>query len=205
MTAARITLHPALLHPKSFTLVETHWGYILRAPKRRSGHVALLRFLGIILVMSSFAQWLVPDSLLPAEGVSIQAAIGGAFATSGALLYALGWFGWDREAQIDTVSGEVRLVRPAGQGWAMTTFKTPFARVDEVFVKRDKSGVPGLWLRSGDHKDAIRLVTGHERELNLVHSRMLRDMRPPEARVEMRLQLLETQGRKVGVKQRRTG
>ncbi len=205
MTDARITLHPTLLHPKSFERVETHWGYILRPRPRGVFGDTVSRFVGGVLVLSSLGLWLVPEAILPTNGAGLQSLWGGFFAAFGALVYCFGLRGFDRETQVDLTAGELRFVRPAGRRWALTTKRVNFGLIEHPFVDTSKGQFAGLWIRTTNGARPVRLISGDEREVNLAHGRLERDLLPAELRVEMRLRAMEAERPKIRVAQRRVG
>ncbi|MEL7106294.1 MAG: hypothetical protein AAGM21_10265 [Pseudomonadota bacterium] len=190
MTEARITLHPKMHHPKSIQLVETHWGYILSSQRATAGGSAMseaaMRFFGIVLVMTAYAIWLVPAGLIPGEPLQLKAALAVVLALGGATLYFLSSRALVQETQVDTTAREIRLARRVRDKKTRVTRRIPFSSVQSAYVRRDEGKPAELHLRLGA-QETVHLVSGLERELNLVHGRFCRDLKSPAERMEMRL------------------
>ncbi|MEO1239653.1 MAG: hypothetical protein AAFW64_08340 [Pseudomonadota bacterium] len=190
MADARITLHPKMHHPKSIQLTETHWGYILSAGKDAAGSTAMseaaMRFVGIVLVMTAYGVWLVPQGLLAGNAVHLKAVMATGLALGGAALYFLAGYALVLETQIDTVEREIRLARRVRNRKSRVVRRIPFGAVQSAYVRRDEGKPAELHLRLGPD-DVVHVVSGLERELNLVHARFCRDLKSPQERMEMRL------------------
>lgn len=191
MAAARITLHPKMHRPVSLDLVETNWGYILRSKAKNAGHGSALnagfRFFGMILVAAAFAHWLVPEGLYRNDPWAAKSAITGLLSAAGAVIYAIGLLVQGYEVQVDTSVREVRLARRRRKDVARVTQSIPFAGVESVFVERHPGKPADLLLRVKGAREPIKLLSGLERELNLLHARLCRDLKSPQERMEMRL------------------
>lgn len=195
MAEARITLHPKMHHPKSIQLTETHWGYILSTKRGTADGLAmseaLMRFVGIVSVMAAYAIWLVPEALVSADASQLKAVTASVLIVLGATMYFV--FGRARvvETQVDTSAREIRLARRAGNGSAKVILRIPFGSVQSAYVRRDDGKPAELHLRLGA-EETIHIVSGLERELNLVHGRFCRDLKSPQERMEMRLSVATT-------------
>ncbi len=190
MSVARISLHPQQFRPTSISITETHWGYILRRKSAASSVEGVLRFMGIVLVMASYAFWLVPGGLISSEVLLTKIVVASGFAMLGAALYFVAVRGFGSETQIDTAEREVRFARRNGRGETKVMTCIPFGLVESVFVQRDELHPATLCLRPVGNGEVRKMVYGLERELNLVHSRLCKDLKSPEERMEMRLKLV---------------
>lgn len=194
MADARITLHPKMHHPKSIQLTETHWGYILSAGKDAAGGSAMseaaMRFVGIVFVMTAYGVWLVPEGLLAGNAVQLKAIMATVLALGGAALYFLASYALVLETQVDTAAREIRLARRVRGRKARVVRRIPFGAVQSAYVRRDEGKPAELHLRIGAD-DVVHVVSGLERELNLVHARFCRDLKSPQERIEMRLSVAQ--------------
>lgn len=191
MSGARITLHPKLHRPQSFSLIETHWGYILREhPSGLGVHRLIdagLRFFGIVLVMTAYAQWLVPAGLYQGNPLASKVVLAVVLSVGGCVMYLFAANRGRLEAQIDTSLREVRLARTRRNRPARIKSRIPFDQIESVFVERHAGKPAELYLRRTQGAADVRLVSGAGREMNLLHARLCRDLTDPVQRLEMRL------------------
>jgi len=204
MSKARITFLPDRRGEGSVKLIETHWGYILREADGAVGGVALaeaaLRFLGLILVVSAYAQWLLPAALFPAGDVSGRIGLSAVLAVGGAAVYLVANRGFRPETQVDTAKREFRFARRNGQGIARIQRRLPFDAVESAFVRRRDGGAGELCLRLAGVEAQVHVATGAERDLEVLHLRLCRDLKSPAERVEARMKLVAVTPRKLAVR-----
>ncbi|MEM9708456.1 MAG: hypothetical protein AAF871_06640 [Pseudomonadota bacterium] len=190
MSEPRITLYPARRDASSVPVTETHWGYILREAERPWGGVALAeascRFLGLVLVIAAYAQWLIPASLFPSDPLSTKISLSIILSVGGAGVYYLANRGLRREVQVDTAERQVRFARRSVRGRPNVIRVVPFEAISGVFVNRREGGAE-LCLRLEGFDTSVRLASGVERDLNLLHARLCRDFKTAEQRMEARL------------------
>ncbi|MEL7025687.1 MAG: hypothetical protein AAGO57_00465, partial [Pseudomonadota bacterium] len=109
--------------------------------------------------------------------------------------------GIGRETHIDTSKREIRFARRSAGNKIRVKLRVPFSEIESVFVRRNEAHQGLLRLRVRGASQALTIVAGVERELNLMHSRLCRDLKSPEERLEMRLKLVRPE-QKVAVKLR---
>ncbi|MDJ1007545.1 MAG: hypothetical protein QNJ13_06925 [Paracoccaceae bacterium] len=204
MAEARITFHPERRGTGTLRLTETHWGYIVREASGAIGGAALaeaaLRFFGLVLVLAAYGQWLLPAGLFPSDAVAAKVALSAALAWIGAGLYFFANRGFAHEIQVDTAKREFRFARRNGRGLTRVVRRLPFGVVESVFVRRGEAGWAQFFLRVQGVAAPLHLANGAERDLNLLHSRLCRDLKSPAERVEARLK--DAEPRKVAVRAR---
>ena len=204
MAEARITFHPERRGEDTLKLTETHWGYIVReADVVLGGPVmaeAALRFFGLILVVSAYAQWLVPAGLFPADTLSGRVGLSAGLAAAGAIVYFVANRGFRHEMQVDTAKREFRFARRNGRGLSRIVRRLPFESVESVFVRRRDGGPGEFFLRLKGVGEPVHVANGAERDLGILHTRLCRDLKSPAERVEARMKLAAVSPRKLAVR-----
>jgi hypothetical protein len=171
---------------------ETYWGYEIR---EHAGHrdqetamEAFLRFLGLVLVLAAYAQWLLPAGLFGEDANTARAGLTFAFGAGGAAIY---WFanrGLTNSVQVDLSRRELRLVARNARNQLRLRRRLPMEDVQSAFLRRSKE--PGhdaeLCLRLMGGAELL-LAQGPEAEMAALHRRMCLDLRPVEARLRDKL------------------
>ncbi|MDU8945712.1 hypothetical protein [Ovoidimarina sediminis] len=174
-------------------VTETYWGYTIRDPEDRFDSETLveimLRFLGLILVMSAYGQWLLPASIFPGDAFLTKACLAFVFGAGGVAIYYYGSRGLQTEVHIDLARRELRLSRRNCRGQSRLKHVVPMAKVESAYLKRDE-GVPGkahLFLRFAGRRQPVEVANGRETDLTVLLRRLSVDLRPMHERVDHKL------------------
>lgn len=202
MAEPRITFHPERRAGATLRLTETHWGYIVSEADGALGGPALteagLRFLGLVLVLASYIQWLLPDGLYRVDPLGAKIGMSALFALAGAALYFVANVGFERAIEVDTQERVVRFVRRNGRGRARVLQSVPFDAIGSVFVRRHEGAMAELRLGIAGLDESLHVMRGADRDLHLLHARLCRDLKSPAERLEARLRLIPS--RRVAVR-----
>lgn len=163
-------------------LRDTYWGYVITndtPARRRAVLVEVLSVtMGVLLMMAAVGQWALPGSASGVEMWAMKGAISLVFGILGAVLFWYGRRGLAYEVQIDVVKREARTVLRNRRGITHVLDAVPFGQVGSAFVNRARTpfGVSRLFMRLGESQNLIEVASGDESALNLLHSRLSRDM-----------------------------
>lgn len=206
MAVARITFHPERRRDRSIGRTETHWGYILRETRTALGGAALaevfLRFLGVVIVLTALALWLVPAWAFAGDAATARGAVVAALMLVGASIYVGAGYGLASEVQVDTSALELRLARRNARGVVRIGRTVAFEAVESLVVQHHEGVDADVMLRLVGTRAPLRLLRGEGREIQNLHARLCRDLQSPAQRVEARLRAEPV--RKVALRLRKT-
>lgn len=171
---------------------ETYWGYEIRENAghrdQESAMESLLRFLGLVLVLAAYGQWLLPAGLFGDDANLARSGLTFVLGAGGAAIY---WFanrGLTNSVQVDLSRRELRLVTRNARNQMRMRQKLPMEGVQSAFLRRSKA--PGhdadLCLRLMGGAELL-LAQGPEAEMTAVHRRLCIDLRPAGARMQDKL------------------
>ena len=171
---------------------ETHWGYVIHEDWDQNGRESLteavLRFIGLVLVMSAYAQWLLPAALFFGDPVSTKAGLSFFLGSVGAAIYWTANRGTNIDLHVDLARRELRIAHRNARGQSRLQTIVPMTDVASAFIARPKSGgASELYLRLRDRDDVMHVATGDENALRSLHLRLSHDLRPLEDRINRRL------------------
>ena len=173
-------------------VTETYWGYSIRGAEERFDSETLveilLRFLGLILVVSAYGQWLLPPSLFPGDPFLTKACLAFVFGAGGVAVYYYGSRGMQTEIHVDLARREVRLSRRTCRGQSRLRQVVPMAQVESAYLKRDEAAPASarLLLRFAGRRQPVEVAHGREADLTTLLRRLSVDLRPAGERVERR-------------------
>jgi hypothetical protein len=166
----------------ALSLRDTYWGYVITndtAARRRAVLVEVLSIsFGVFLMMAAVGQWALPGSSTGVEMWAMKGAISVVFGILGAILFWYGQRGLAYEVQVDVVKREARTVLRNRRGITHVLDAVPFSQVGSAFVNRARTpfGASRLYMRLGESQTLIEVASGTESELNLLHTKLSRDM-----------------------------
>lgn len=174
-------------------VVETYWGYVIReggyGGEQESLTEAGLRFLGLVLVLSAYGQWLLPAWLFTGDAFIMKAGIAFILGVTGVVIYWYASRGLSVEIHVDVSKREVRVAHRNSRGQTRLHSVVPMRRVESAFLKRSKSegAEASLYLRFRDRDEVMHVATGPETDLVILHRRLAADLRPMTERISQRL------------------
>lgn len=172
-------------------VLETPWGYILRNDfgGLRQIFVSLtaMRFVGLVLVLAAYGQWLIPSAILPGDAVVTKALITFFFGVLGAALYWTGRGVRDTELHIDLTRRELRIALCASGGVVRFPLVMPLSHVADVAVSSIKGGQARLYVLVKDREAPLPLVQGEAKVLLGLERRIRVDLRSIEDRFQRRM------------------
>lgn len=171
---------------------ETSWGYIIREDLDRFARETVVeamgRFLGLVLVLSAYGQWLLPAALYSGNVLWAKAGVSFVLGLIGALVYWIASRGLHVEVQVDLTRRELRVVNRNSRNQTRVRRRVSMRNIESAFLRRATTrDVPAhlfLRLRGGQE---LHVATGSEKMLTAIHRRLGRDIRPASERLEDRL------------------
>ena len=177
----------------ALSVSETYWGYEIhdRLDRFDRGQLVepLLRFLGLVLVLTAYGQWFLPATLFGTEAVATKALLCFLLGVAGCWVYWLSGRGFSTQIEVDTFRREIRVVRRNGQGRRRIVNTVRMRLVESAFIQRTKgrASQAHLFLRTRPDDALLHLANGPEHELEALLRRLSRDVRSPRERVAQSL------------------
>jgi hypothetical protein len=168
-------------------LNETLWGYVIRPGDRTITRAAygemVATFIGILLGMAAYGQWLLPGSINDIDMLPIKIGSTVILFTVGALLYFMSRRGMCPEFQVDLQRRQIRRAVRNRRGIPTQTEVLDFSALDGAFLRRTKSAfIPDrLYVRRAK-QSLIEVSSGREVDLAPILKRLIEDLRPPVAK-----------------------
>ncbi len=162
-------------------IVDTDWGYIIRAHDaddgvRAAGSFAG-RFVGAILLMAAVGLWVMPDSLYGAELFGMKLAAMVMFSVIGGYFFWAGRHATQPEYRIDLQHREIRIGHcNRGDGFRQSG-RVDFDNISSVFLLRSKDYRPTrLFLRLADLGTGLEIASGSKDRMEALKQRLTDDL-----------------------------
>ena len=186
----RVGYVPDLVGP---SIVETYWGYIIREEQdrfdRESVSEAALRYLGLVLLMTAYVQWLLPASLFTGDVFLMKAGLSVILGALGVVLYWHASRGLSIDVHVDTIRREMRVSHRDSRGKTRLHSVIPMRRIEGAFVEAPDrpGGVAKLLVQIADCEEVLNVATGPEHQIAALDRRLSMDLRPMAERLDERL------------------
>lgn len=169
------------------------WGFRLRPAdmEEKASDLAIewgLTLLGVALLVSAFAQWLLPSSLYVGNTLMAKFVLTCVLGMLGGLAISVSARGFRPEVQVDRERHEIRFVsrNPRGRGQILATVD-----IDQIIgVGITRSLATGdchclIYLMDG--QKPLRLATGTEEEIRAIRKKMDNYVTPPHERLAAKM------------------
>jgi len=172
---------------------ETLWGYIVSEAEDRFDRETLMesamRFVGLLLVVLAYGQWLLPGSMFGPSAFAMKAALTFVFGAGGATLYWFASRGSNSEVHFDTDKREVRIVSRNAKDQTRLLSSMKMDRIESAFTvcPKEPGAMAGLFLRLKGQSTPMHLFDGEEHEIRALHQRIVHDMLPAQERLKARI------------------
>lgn len=174
-------------------IIDMPWGFRMRPADMDERAVDAvvewtLTFLGIVLLLSAFAQWILPGSIYSGDGLVMKAVLTGLLGFAGGAILSVSARGFRPEVQIDRVRNEIRFVsrNPRGRGSIMAT--VDLDQIIGVGITRSLEGEDcHCLIYMIDGEKPLRLATGPEAEVRAIRDRVNGFVVPPAERLARRM------------------
>jgi hypothetical protein len=174
-------------------LIEMAWGFRLRPAdmKNQSTDAVIewsLTFLGIILLISAFGQWVLPGSLYGGDMLMMKFVLTAILGLCGGVVLSVSARGFRPEVQVDRIRQEIRFVsrNPRGRGKVLAT--VDLDQIVGVGVTRSIDGPDcHCLIYMIDGEKPLRIASGTEPEIKAIRNRMNGIVVSPADRVAAKL------------------
>jgi hypothetical protein len=174
-------------------LINMPWGFRLRPADmaEQAGEAITewaLTFLGIVLLISAFGQWILPGSIYGGDMIAMKLMLTAVLGVGGGLILSMSARGFRPEVQVDSLRHEIRFVsrNPRGRGEVLATID--IERIIGIGMTRSVDGPDChclLYLIDG--QKPLRLATGSEPEIKAIRKRMDEYVTTPADRVAAKM------------------
>ncbi len=159
-------------------LIEMPWGFRLRPADMQEKALDLivewgLNLVGIALLLSAFAQWLLPGSIYAGDALMVKFVLTCVLGMLGGLALSVSARGFRPEVQVDRSRQEIRFVsrNPRGRGQVLATVD-----LDQIIgvgiTKSITTGDCHCLIYLIDGRKPLRVATGREPEIRVIHEKM---------------------------------
>ena len=174
-------------------MINMPWGFRLRPADmaERAGEAITewaLTFLGIVLLVSAFGQWILPGSFYGGDMIAMKLMLTAVLGVGGGLILSMSARGFRPEVQVDSIRQEIRFAsrNPRGRGEILATID--IERIIGIGMTKSVDGPDChclLYLING--KKPLRLATGTEHEIKAIRKRMDDYVTPAAERLAARM------------------
>ena len=177
----------------SVRVKDTYWGYTIEENvdrfDRESMVEAFLRFLGLVMVLTAYGQWLMPGTFYVGDVVIMKAGLSFMLGAMGVSLYWYASCGNAVDMQVDLARRQLRVVKRNSRGQTRLHEAYPMDHVEGAYLKQSgtEDAPCELFLRLRGRKDGLLVAKGAEDDLMAIHRRLSSDLRPVAERIDHRL------------------
>ncbi len=173
--------------------IETPWGFRLRPAdmeEKASDFVIEwgLTLVGLALLVSAFAQWLLPSSLYVGDTLMAKFVLTCVLGMLGGLALSVSARGFRPEVQVDRQRHEIRFVsrNPRGRGQVLAT--VDIDQIIGVGITRSlATGDCHCLIYLIDGQKPLRIATGTEEEIRRIRDKMDGYVTPPHERLAAKM------------------
>jgi hypothetical protein len=173
--------------------IEMPWGFRLRPAdmEEKASDLAIewgLTLLGVALLISAFAQWLLPSSLYVGNTLMAKFVLTCVLGMLGGLAISVSARGFRPEVQVDRERHEIRFVsrNPRGRGQVLAT--VDIDQIIGVGITRSlATGDCHCLIYLIDGQKPLRLATGTEEEIRAIRKKMDNYVTPPHERLAAKM------------------
>lgn len=173
--------------------IEMPWGFRLRPADMQEKASDLmiewtLTLFGVALLLSAFAQWLLPGSLYVGDSMVAKFVLTCVLGMLGGLALSLSARGFRPEVQVDRLRQEIRFVsrNPRGRGQVLATVDVD--QIIGVGITRSLStGDCHCLIYLIDGEKPLRIASGNEDEIRAIRERMDHYVTPAHERLAAKM------------------
>lgn len=173
--------------------IEMPWGFRLRPADMQEKASDLmiewaLTLFGVALLLSAFAQWLLPGSLYVGDSMVAKFVLTCVLGMLGGLALSLSARGFRPEVQVDRLRQEIRFVsrNPRGRGQVLAT--VDIDQIIGVGITRSLStGDCHCLIYLIDGEKPLRIASGNEDEIRTIRERMDHYVTPAHERLAAKM------------------
>ncbi len=144
---------------------------------------AVVRFVGIIIVMGTFVQWTFPNANALGDPMLTKVLLAVAFSLIGLAVYSFATRGHRCEVLYDPGHSEIHIYHLSRRDEPKSAMKLSLNDVKSIYVKRpETTGTPAeLRVRLKNSIREICVIRGDNEEIESLHRHLCRDIRLAES------------------------
>ncbi len=158
----------------AFSMRETK-GYF----KHTSHSEAVIRFVGIVIVLGAFVQWLTPDASFAGNAHMTKLGLSVAFSTIGIALYTYAMRGYRIAVAFDPAKQQICISRLDRRDGVRSVRRIPLRNIKSIYVRKSETpGTPSkMRIKLYDAAGEVTAVRGTYEEIELAHRQLCRNIR----------------------------
>lgn len=137
---------------------------------------AIIRFIGIVLILGAFIQWLVPENADGFPSLMTKTGLAVAFSLIGIAIYTSAMRGSRHELRLDPSRRDLTLARLDRRDNVRSSKSFPLTQIKSIYVKKPE--VPGaparMQLRLINSSNEITAIRGPYQEVEMMHRTLCR-------------------------------
>lgn len=175
-------------------VIEMSWGFRIRPAdmKNQSTDAVIewsLTFLGVILLLAAFGQWVLPGSIYGGDGLMLKFVLTAVLGLCGGIVLSVSARGFRPEVQVDRIRQEIRFAsrNPRGRGQILATVD-----LDQIVGVGVTKSIDGpdchCLIYMIDGEKPLRIASGTESEIKAIRNRMNGIVVSPAERLAARME-----------------
>ena len=147
--------------------------------RHTSRNEAVIRFIGIAIVLGAFVQWLTPNSSFVGDANMAKIGLSIAFSTIGLAIYSHAMRGHRIEVAFDPQKLEIAIAKLDRRDGVRSKKTIPLRNIKSIYVlKGDGPGAPSkMRIKLYDSPTEVTAVRGPYEEIELAHRQLCRSIR----------------------------
>lgn len=152
--------------------------------RHTSRNEAVIRFVGIVVILGAFVQWVTPDAnFAGADPHLTKLGLSIAFSLIGIAIYTFATRGHRSEISFDPVRQDICIAHLDRRGGVRSSRRVALHNIKSIYVmKSEKAGTPSkMRIKLVNDPSEITAVRGRYDEIELAHRQLCRNIRLTQA------------------------
>lgn len=185
-----IALNQGLVQPMAFTPETKGAEDVAFSVREKDGYFrhttrseAVIRFVGIVIILGAFIQWLTPDTNLSGNAQITKLGLSIAFSVIGIGLYTNAVRGYRIELTLDPKKQEIIIARLDRREGVRSKRHIRLRNIKSIYVLKSESlGSPSkMRVRLFDSPTEVTAIRGTYEEIELAHRQLCRSIRQAQS------------------------
>ncbi|WP_197917516.1 hypothetical protein [Thiosulfatihalobacter marinus] len=147
--------------------------------RHTSRNEAILRFVGIVIVLGALIQWSFPNASFAGDPMTTKIMMSVASALIGMAVYSFATRGHRSEIRFDPRKNELVVSALNRQDRHKAVRRVPLSQVKSIYVRRTDMphGMAALRIRFFNNPNELTAIRGTDTEIEMLHGLLCRDIR----------------------------
>jgi len=139
---------------------------------------AVLRIVGVGLILAGYIQWFLPDTMLQGNPMLARMVLSGLFMGTGIALYFFASRGFRKEVHFEVLNRQISMGRLNSKDRCLISRQIPMDRIESLFIGRASTDAPmaTLNIRLTGLSRAQCIMRGGQSEIEELHRQLSRDI-----------------------------